>query len=268
AEVAELVRPHGEQLLRLGGGAAKDAGRLADLARLLTLSGIGMGVAGSTAPASGMEHAGSHLPEMAAPATGSPDNLHGGQGGVAAATWAHVRERIADGGAGRSGGSGRLGRPARLPDPDVVGARIRAAFDRLDPTGAMAAECLADYSAKLSRLASAGDPLAPLRTAWTDCESAFARMLTSPDELAAGLAAAGLPVRFADLPAPVDDEQARWAVANSALQRRRFGVADLAMLLGLWEDDDVEAVLAAANKAAAAATDRVANGSAASGERN
>ena len=37
---------------------------------------------------------------------------------------------------------------------------------------------------------------------------------------------------------------ARWAVANSPLMRQRFGVADLAMLLGAWEDADVEAVLA------------------------
>jgi hypothetical protein len=42
----------------------------------------------------------------------------------------------------------------------------------------------------------------------------------------------------------VDDETARWAVANSPLMRQRFGVADLAMLLGAWEDTDVEAVLA------------------------
>ena len=51
---------------------------------------------------------------------------------------------------------------------------------------------------------------------------------------------------------PVDDDEARWAVANCALQRRRFGVADLAMLIGAWEADDVDAVLAAARAAAAA----------------
>jgi hypothetical protein len=34
------------------------------------------------------------------------------------------------------------------------------------------------------------------------------------------------------------------------LQRRRFGVADLAMLMGVWEDEDVAGVLAAAEAAA------------------
>jgi hypothetical protein len=187
---------------------------------------------------------------MAATATGAPASLHGEHVGlasiVAATTWAHVRERVADGGLGSGRG------PARLPDPDVVGERIDAAFASLDPTGAMAAECLADYAAKIRLLASAsaGDPLAALRACWTDCDAALGRLLTGPAELAAGLASAGLPVRFADLPEPVDDELVRWAVANCALQRRRFGVADLAMLMGAWEDEDVAGVLAAAEAAA------------------
>ncbi len=250
AEVADLVRPHGERMLGLGGGLASDGDQLADLAGLLTLSGIGMGVTGSTAPASGMEHAVSHLLEMAATATGGTSaaaNLHGEQVGVAsivaAATWAHVRERIAGGG---------LDQAARLPDPDAVSARISAAFARLDPSGAMAAECLADYAVKIRLLSSGADPLATLRANWADCDAAVGSLLTEPGKLAAGLRSAGLPVRFGDLPGPVHDDEARWAVANCALQRRRFGVADLAMLMGAWEADDVDAVLAAAQAAATA----------------
>jgi glycerol-1-phosphate dehydrogenase [NAD(P)+] len=251
--VAGLVRPYGEPLLGAGAGLAGDPDQLAGLARLLTLSGIAMGVTGSTAPASGMEHAVSHLLEMADTATEGGlrganlhgANYHGEQVGVAsvvaAATWAHVRDRIA---------GGALGRPPRLPDPDDTAARITAAFATLDPGGAMAAECLAGYAAKIKLLAAAGDPLAPLRAAWDECDVVLGRLLTGPDELAAGLLAVGLPARFADLPAPVDDEQATWAVANCALQRRRFGVADLAMLLGAWEDEDVAAVLATARRAA------------------
>ncbi len=247
-EVAGLVRPHGQRMLGLGAGLARDAAGLEDLARLLTLSGIGMGVTGSTAPASGMEHAISHLLEMAATAAGLPASLHGEQVGVAsvvaAATWARVLRVIGDGG---------LDRPARLPDPDDVARRIGAAFERLDPTGAMAAECLADYGVKLRRLASGSDPLTPLRAAWTRAGADVAGLLVSPDELASGLRAAGLPVRFGDLPEAVSGEEARWAVAHCALQRRRFGVADLAMLLGAWDDEDIDAVLAEAEQAGGAA---------------
>lgn len=246
AEVTGMVRPYGEEMLGLGAGLAADEPKLAALARLLTLSGIGMGVTGSTAPASGMEHAVSHLLEMAATATGGPASLHGEQVGaasvIAAATWAHVRERIAAGG---------LGRPALLPDPDAAEQRIRAAFARLDPSGAMAAECFADYAAKARLLAAGPDPLAALRAEWDDAGDVIASMLAAPADLAAGLRAAGLPARLADLPEPADREQARWAVANCALQRRRFGVADLAMLLGAWEPDDIDAVLDAADRAGA-----------------
>jgi glycerol-1-phosphate dehydrogenase [NAD(P)+] len=192
-----------------------------------------------------MEHAVSHLLEMAATATDAAVSLHGEQVGVAsivaAATWARVRDTIA-----RDG----LDRQPRLPDPDATAARITRAFATLDPSGAMAAECLADYTAKVKLLASSGDPLAPLRDGWEDCDAVLGRFLIPPGQLAAGLHAAGLPVRFSDLPVPVDDDEARWAVANCALQRRRFGVADLAMLLGAWDDEDVAAVLASAEAAA------------------
>ena len=87
-----------------------------------------MGVTGSTAPASGMEHAVSHLLEMAATATGetspSGQSLHGEQVGVAsivaAATWARVRDAIAGGALGRAPAAARSGRHCR---PDQRGLR-------------------------------------------------------------------------------------------------------------------------------------------------
>jgi glycerol-1-phosphate dehydrogenase [NAD(P)+] len=238
--VAGLNRRYGERLLELAAGDLLSPDSLAELARILTLSGIAMGVAGSTAPSSGMEHMISHLLEMAAAARGQASSYHGTQVGVAtlvaAATWAHVRRAI-DGGA--------LGRPAALPDPDQARDRITAAFKDLDGTGAMAAECYADYSKKLRAL-SAGDPLARLRDGWERHDAALGAVLGEPAVLAAALRAAGLPDRFAALPEPVDDALARWAVASSPLQRARFSVTDLAMLLGCWEDADVDEVLAAA----------------------
>ena len=238
--VAGLNRRYGERLLELAAGDLLSPASLAELARILTLSGIAMGVAGSTAPSSGMEHMISHLLEMAAGARGQASSYHGTQVGVAtlvaAATWAHVRRAI-DGGA--------LGRPAVLPDPDQAAGRITAAFKDLDETGAMAAECFADYSKKLRALA-AGDPLARLRDGWERHDTALGAVLGEPAVLAAALRAAGLPDRFGALPEPVDDALARWAVASSPLQRSRFSVTDLAMLLGCWEDGDVDEVLAAA----------------------
>jgi glycerol-1-phosphate dehydrogenase [NAD(P)+] len=262
ATVAGIVRAHGGRLLALAAGLAADsattAGRAAtadhgvsaetqpadgldELARILTLSGIAMGVAGSTAPASGMEHAVSHLLEMAATARAERASFHGTQVGVAsvvaAATWAHVRRRI---------GAGALGQPGRIPDPDQARERIREAFTGIDPTGTMAAECFADYAAKLRPLAADGDPLAGLRTGWDGHEAMLSETLIGPAELARGLRSAGLPASFGELAEPVGDADARWAVANCPLMRQRFGAADLAMLLGAWEEDDIDEVLAEA----------------------
>jgi glycerol-1-phosphate dehydrogenase [NAD(P)+] len=249
--VAGLVRARGPRLLALAAGLGSDAtpapaaarpgpGPLAELAGLLTLSGIAMGVAGTTAPASGMEHAISHLLEMAATARGEPASFHGTQVGVAsivaARTWAQVLRLVADGG---------LDRAARLPDPDAVRDRIGRAFASIDPGGAMAAECFADYARKLRRLGSGdpGDPLAALRASWTAHRDVLDGLLLDPAAVAGALRSAGLPTRFCDLAEPVDDATAHWAVANCALQRQRFCVADLAMLLGAWDDADVEDVL-------------------------
>ena len=61
---------------------AEPAG-LADLARLLAGSGLSMGIVGSTAPASGSEHAVSHLLEMALTQRQEPGAPHGMQVTVA-----------------------------------------------------------------------------------------------------------------------------------------------------------------------------------------
>ena len=65
--------------------AARDAepAGLADLARLLAASGLSMGIVGSTAPASGSEHAVSHLLEMALGRQRGPTAAHGMQVTVA-----------------------------------------------------------------------------------------------------------------------------------------------------------------------------------------
>jgi hypothetical protein len=156
---------------------------------------------------------------------------------VAARTWARVLARIEDGG---------LDREPALPDPDAVRDLLVKEFASVDPSGAMAAECFADYARKLRRLAPAGagtSPLSNLGAAWPAHRRVLEKLLIGPAELTAALRAAGLPTRFRDLADPVDDATARWAVANCARQRQRFGVADLAMLLGVWQDADVDEVL-------------------------
>ena len=233
-----LAREHGDALLALAPDLARhDCEAVGGLATILTLSGISMGVAGRTTPSSGMEHTVSHLIEMANGQRGHASALHGARVGVttivATLTWRHMRRRIAEAGLGHMS----------TPSAAAMEPRVRAAFDPLDPSGAMGDECWSHYARKLARWQRrTGD----LDTTWAVHEEAVAALLVEPERLVAALSAAGAPTRFADLDPPVDDATARWAVANCHLMRDRFTVADLAYFLGAWTDDDVDAVLAEA----------------------
>ena len=110
----------------LARAAARDAepAGLADLARLLAASGLSMGIVGSTAPASGSEHAVSHLLEMALQPSAEAGRAtrYAGDGGDAAGlrVWQLVDQTI------------RSTRAwVRVPDEaasrDAVAARVRRA---------------------------------------------------------------------------------------------------------------------------------------------
>jgi glycerol-1-phosphate dehydrogenase [NAD(P)+] len=235
-----LGRDLGDELLALAPELrGNDPDAVVRLARMLAVSGISMGVADRTAPSSGMEHTVSHLLDMAAGSAGRPTALHGAQVGVstvlAALTWQHIRDRIA-----------RDGPHFRFPAPDKMRERVDAAFNQLDPSGAMARECWADYHRKLSRWNSGPAVAAGFAARWSEHEPALDGLLVDPARLVEALRAAGAPVRFAELEPAAPAEVARWAVANCHLMRDRFTVADLAWFLDAWGPDDVDAVLSAA----------------------
>jgi glycerol-1-phosphate dehydrogenase [NAD(P)+] len=240
ATAVGLGRDHGEELLDLAPALARnDADAAVRLAEILAISGISMGVAGRTAPSSGMEHTVSHLLEMAAERRGWETALHGAKVGVAtvisALTWRHLRARIAE-----------RGLSPRFPAEEEMEERVRAAFDPLDPSGAMAAECWSDYRVKLDRWRADRERIERFAADWERHQRSLEALLVDPARLVEAMRTAGAPVRFAELEPAIDAETARWAIANCHLMRNRFTVADLAFFTGCWEPGDVEAVLAEA----------------------
>jgi len=238
--VVALAREHGDTLLSIAPAVgAGEPEALAELAAILTLSGLSMGVAGRTAPGSGMEHTVSHLIEMRQATGAAPESLHGAKVAICsifgALLWqrvlARVRERGLDG--------------LRFPDERELQPRVREAFGALDPSGATAEECWSDYRRKLARWQSSRAQLAGLGAAWAACERELEELVADPAVLAGALRAAGAPLRLSQL--GVDADTARWALGACHLMRDRFTIADLAFLLGSWEADDVEAVIAAAD---------------------
>jgi len=229
-----LARGHTDALLEQADGVHRgDPEAIEHLTVALVLSGIAMGVAGQTAPCSGMEHTVSHLLEMA----GQP-GLHGAKVGalsvLSAMLWARVRN------VARAGGL----RTLRFPAAAEMERRARGAFGELDPSGRAGEECWRGYARKLERWHDARADLDSLWQRWPAFDVELEGLLASPERLVAALRSARAPARLTQL--GVRDATARWALAHGHLMRDRFTVADLAFFMGIWEPSDVDALLIAA----------------------
>lgn len=239
AGVVELFRDGAEALLA---GAervrANDPPMLAELAGRMTLTGIAMGVAGRTAPLSGTEHLLSHLLDMAAGAAGRPLAFHGAQVGVAcvlaATTWHDTLDHL---------DPAALTTDAAFPSPATVQARVRAAFDPIDPSGRMGNECWRDVEAKLARWSDRRGRVAQFAADWPRHRAALRALVATPDTLRDALRRAGAAAEIADLEPPATPETTRWALRALPLMRDRFTVADLRLFAGDWDDPAVEALL-------------------------
>lgn len=240
--VVRLFREHGDELLATAPGVAEHRhSALAELAGLMTLSGIAMGVAGRTAPFSGMEHTVSHMLDMTAEATGRPLAFHGAQVGAAAAAvaiaWQRFLERF---------DPVMLRAASAYPSAARMEPLVRAAFRDLDPTGRVGAECWSDYAKKLDRWRARRSDVERFIHDWPEHRGQIEALLGAPVAIANALREARSPARFRDLHPPADAATARWALQNCHLMRNRFTVADLAFMTGLWDGAAVDDVLSAA----------------------
>ena len=234
-----MLREGGRGLLLGAAGLRRREPEMLDrLARVLTLSGISLGVAGKTAPLSGTEHLVSHLIDMAAEGQHRPTALHGAQVAVAAvpvaAAWELFLAEFDPSGVDLD----RL-----FPDAATMEPAVRRAFAEIDPTGSVGEECWSDYRRKLERWKGLRSRVEDFLGEWPRHRSELAGMVAAPEVLGGALEKAGAPARFGELEPPVSPETARWALENCHLMRDRFTVADLLFFAGRWDDAFVERVL-------------------------
>ncbi len=206
---------------------------LADLARLLAASGLSMGIVGSTAPASGSEHAVSHLLEMALSRQSGAAAPHGMQVTVATRlalrVWQLVDQTI------RSTDAS-----VRVPDEAASRDAVERAFGEL---GAKTVEeCWTAYSAKRDWLLAHQSDVEGLVSDW----DGFMRSVTlpTPNQFDDVSHASGLPTRAEDLGPEYDDGLLFWALRNCHLLRERISIVDLADLLGVWSDEAARSIVA------------------------
>jgi glycerol-1-phosphate dehydrogenase [NAD(P)+] len=234
--VVSMMRRGIESLLSnsadLGRGVTSAVSALADC---LMRGGVAMGVAGRTAPSSGLEHTISHLLEMHADAHAEPSASHGSQVGVssvlAALAWRRVSARLA------------RGDVALLEENVATRDRVMVAFADLDSSGTTARECWRLYERKASWIRDHVGDLQRIVDDWSAHADEIAQLLKPVDAIVAALRDAQAPVGFHQLHPPPPERVVVWAVTNCHLLRDRFGVIDLADLMGAWTLDDVAAVL-------------------------
>lgn len=215
--------------------AARDAdpAGLADLARLLAASGLSMGIVGSTAPASGTEHAVSHLLEMAQSQRQKPAAPHGMQVTVATRlalrVWQLVDRTISSS-------------ATKVCVPDEAASRdaVALAFGGLGPK--TVAECWTAYSKKRTWLIEHLADVEAIVAGWHGFRDATA--LPTPQEFDEVSHASELPTRASDLGSDYDDRLLFWALRNCHLLRERISIVDLADLLGVWSDDTARSIVA------------------------
>ncbi len=240
----EMLREGSRGLLEDAAGLRdRDPAALDRLARVLTLSGISLGVAGKTAPLSGAEHLVSHLVDMSAEAGHRPLALHGAQVAVAtipvAAAWEIFLEEFDP----TTEDTDRL-----FPGESEAEPVVREAFAEIDPSGRIGDECWSDYREKLAAWRAARPRVEGFLRDWPSHRERLGAMVLSPERLANALGEAGAPTRFSELDPPVAPETARWALANCHLMRNRFTLADMLFFLGRWDEAFVEKLLARARE--------------------
>jgi glycerol-1-phosphate dehydrogenase [NAD(P)+] len=238
----DLFRREGAGLLAAADAVhAHEPAALALLARLMTLSGMALGVAGKTAPISGSEHLVSHLIDMDAEAKGRPVAFHGAQVGVAALVMALAWDETL-----RTFDPASVDVDAAYPDPAEVEAVVQAAFGPLDDSGSVADECWHDVERKLAHWRAARPRFEAFLTAWPEHRERLRTLAIDPARLATAVRRSGAPARFSDLRPAASADLARWALASAPLMRDRFVLTDLRAFTGTWTPADVDRLLARA----------------------
>ena len=216
---------------------------LTALCDTLTLGGLAIGVTGTTASLSGVEHLVSHLLDMASMADGTDHDLHGTQVGVASVAAAALWEIALD--------DLRLGAlaPWALAPPDALQERVYASWSGLDPSGGLGAECWSAVERKFATWAQRRDGTARFLSGWGEHEETLRRYAYPPEVPARALKRWGAPLRFSELTPAVAPDRVRWALRSLPFMRDRFTLPDLLLLAGAWTDDLVERVLERAARA-------------------
>lgn len=216
--------------------AAKDPDAFKLLARVLTLSGLAMGIAGESCPSSGTEHIITHLLDMAADKQDRDVAFHGAQVSIGTIFTAIAWEILLDELDPKSVDIDKC-----FPSEEEMKPLVYQAFEWIKKD--TADECWKGYQKKLASWKSNRDKFEALLENWDEFKEEIRKVVVSPEHLCEEMHAAGAPTRYCQMTPPIDEKTARWALRDCHLYRNRFTLSDLLFYLGWWNEDFVERLI-------------------------
>lgn len=236
---SDMIRLQCEELLENSEKlAAGDEKVLGDLANVLTLSGLSMGLANESSPASGSEHVMSHLVDMASGVRKTGICYHGTQvavsGIMSCIIWDYLLNEF---------DPKKVELDRCYPSAEEMEPKVKAAFDWLDDTHNAANECWSDYQKKLEKWHANRESFESFLANFDSFKAQARKWTKSPEYIAACMHKANAPTRYSVLNYPVDAKTATWAITNCHLMRNRFSVIDLLHFTGVWNDEFVRMLI-------------------------
>ena len=199
------------------------------LAKLIALGGLAMALSHATAPLSGYEHVISHVLDLIAEQKQRPLAQHGTQVALTTLLTTAAYQIFLD-----EFEPDEVHLANCYPTEAQMKARIEDAFNQLDSTGRVAAECWSDYKIKLDAWhAHRSDFESALRD-WPEIRTHLNLLVKRPEVAARILTAISSPMRFTQLKPPPSTAEVQFAFANAPLIRRRFTLGDLFIFLN-WD---------------------------------
>lgn len=240
---SDMIRSQCERLLENSAKLAEgDRKVIGELANVLTLSGLSMGLANESSPASGSEHVMSHLIDMASRIRHTGICYHGTQVAVSAINSSIIWDYLLN-----EFDPASVDIDSCYPAPEEMEPKVRAAFDWLDDSHSAAGECWADYQKKLARWHENRDKFKAFLDNFEQFKATVGPWVKKPEYLTRCMHEANAPCRYSALNYPVDAKTAIWAMNNCHLMRNRFSVIDLLNYTGIWNEAFVQRVIARAD---------------------
>ena len=227
-----------EQSTRL---AAKDQETFELLAKVLTLSGLAMGIAGESSPSSGTEHIITHLLDMAADKQHRDVAFHGAQVSIGTILTAIAWDILLN-----EFDPTSVDLEKCFPTEEKMKSMVYESFEWIKKE--TADECWKGYQKKLENWKSNKENFKKFLRNWDIIKTEIQNVVVPPQHLCEQMRAAGAPTHYSQMTPSIDEKTARWALRNCHLYRNRFTLSDLLFYIGWWNDDFIERLIQRASE--------------------